>query len=113
MIGINPDAIDRAEDHERFQQAVNRLSLKQPENATVISIEQAVGKARGIGYPLVVHPSYVLDGRAMEIVYDVVDLRCYSSRTRVSVPNDAASAAWTVSMPLKWTWTLSVTENAC
>lgn len=70
VIGTSPDAIDRAEDRERFQQAVDRLKLKQPANATVTTIEMAVEKAKEIGYPLVVRPSYVLGGRAMEIVYD-------------------------------------------
>lgn len=88
VIDTSPDAIDRTEDRERFQQAVNRLGLKQPENATVTSIEQAVGKAHGIGYPLVVRPSYVLGGRAMEIVYDEIDLHRYFQNA-VSVSNDA------------------------
>lgn len=88
IIGTSPDAIDRAEDRERFQQAVNRLGLKQPANATVATIEQAVEKAAGIGYPLVVRPSYVLGGRAMEIVYDDIDLRRYFQNA-VSVSNDA------------------------
>ena len=59
VIGTSPDAIDRAEDRERFQQAVDRLKLKQPANATVTAIEMAVEKAKEIGYPLVVRPSYV------------------------------------------------------
>jgi carbamoyl-phosphate synthase large subunit len=88
VIGTSPDAIDRAEDRERFQQAVDRLKLKQPANATVTAIEQAVEKAKEIGYPLVVRPSYVLGGRAMEIVYDEQDLRRYF-QTAVSVSNDA------------------------
>lgn len=88
IIGTSPDAIDRAEDRERFQQAVNRLGLKQPANATVATIEQAVEKATGLGYPLVVRPSYVLGGRAMEIVYDEIDLRRYFQNA-VSVSNDA------------------------
>lgn len=83
-----PDAIDRAEDRERFQHAVERLKLKQPANATVTTIEMAVEKAKEIGYPLVVRPSYVLGGRAMEIVYDEADLRRYF-QTAVSVSNDA------------------------
>ncbi|MCL6408470.1 carbamoyl phosphate synthase large subunit, partial [Dickeya dadantii] len=87
VIGTSPDAIDRAEDRERFQHAVNRLGLKQPSNATVATIEQAVEKARGIGYPLVVRPSYVLGGRAMEIVYDEIDLKRYFQNA-VSVSND-------------------------
>ena len=88
IIGTSPDAIDRAEDRERFQKAVDRLKLKQPANATVTAIEMAVEKAKEIGYPLVVRPSYVLGGRAMEIVYDEADLRRYF-QTAVSVSNDA------------------------
>ena len=88
VIGTSPDAIDRAEDRERFQHAVDRLKLKQPANATVTAIEMAVEKAKEIGYPLVVRPSYVLGGRAMEIVYDEADLRRYF-QTAVSVSNDA------------------------
>lgn len=88
VIGTTPDAIDKAEDRERFQKAVDKLGLKQPENATVTALEEAVKKAQQIGYPLVVRPSYVLGGRAMEIVYDEVDLRRYF-QTAVSVSNDA------------------------
>ena len=60
IIGTSPDAIDRAEDRERFQQAVDRLGLLQPENATVTSLDEAMAKAEAIGFPLVVRPSYVL-----------------------------------------------------
>lgn len=88
VIGTSPDAIDRAEDRKRFQHAVQRLDLKQPENATVTALEQAVEEAQKIGYPLVVRPSYVLGGRAMEIVYDETDLRRYF-QTAVAVSNDA------------------------
>ncbi|WP_325893804.1 carbamoyl-phosphate synthase large subunit [Grimontia sp. NTOU-MAR1] len=88
IIGTSPDAIDRAEDRERFQAAVERLGLKQPENATVTALEQAVEKSREIGYPLVVRPSYVLGGRAMEIVYDESDLRRYFNEA-VSVSNES------------------------
>src|SRR5690606_22917010 len=66
IIGTTPDAIDRAEDRERFQQMIRKLGLLQPENATVRNADAAVEKAREIGYPLVVRPSYVLGGRAME-----------------------------------------------
>ena len=86
IIGTSPDAIDRAEDRERFQQAVQRLEMKQPENDTVITVESAVISAACIGYPLVVRPSYVLGGRAMEIVYDEQDLRRYFNEA-VSVSN--------------------------
>ncbi|MGV3344796.1 carbamoyl-phosphate synthase large subunit [Enterobacteriaceae bacterium LUAb1] len=88
IIGTSPDAIDRAEDRERFQQVVERLGLKQPANATVTTLEQAIEKAAGIGYPLVVRPSYVLGGRAMEIVYDEIDLKRYF-QTAVAASNNA------------------------
>lgn len=88
IIGTSPDAIDRAEDRERFQQAVQRLNLKQPQNATVTTISDAVAKGIEIGYPLVVRPSYVLGGRAMEIVYDEADLRRYFNEA-VSVSNES------------------------
>ena len=88
IIGTSPDAIDRAEDRERFQQAVERLGLKQPQNTTVTAMEQAVEKAKEIGYPLVVRPSYVLGGRAMEIVSDEIDLRRYFNEA-VSVSNES------------------------
>ncbi|MGL5288464.1 MAG: carbamoyl-phosphate synthase large subunit, partial [Aeromonas sp.] len=88
IIGTSPDAIDRAEDRERFQSAVERLGLKQPENGTVTALEQAVQTALRIGYPLVVRPSYVLGGRAMEIVYDETDLRRYFAEA-VSVSNES------------------------
>ncbi|ACJ27998.1 Carbamoyl-phosphate synthase, large subunit [Shewanella piezotolerans WP3] len=86
IIGTSPDAIDRAEDRERFQQAIERLGMKQPENDTVTTVEGAVISAERIGYPLVVRPSYVLGGRAMEIVYDEQDLRRYFNEA-VSVSN--------------------------
>lgn len=74
VIGTSPDDIDRAEDRDRFQQTVKRLGLKQPDNVTVTAIDSAIEKAESIGYPLVVRPSYVLGGRAMEIVYNQSDL---------------------------------------
>ncbi|EGU48867.1 carbamoyl phosphate synthase large subunit [Vibrio ichthyoenteri ATCC 700023] len=88
IIGTSPDAIDRAEDRERFQVAVDRLGLLQPQNVTVTTMEQAVEKSREIGFPLVVRPSYVLGGRAMEIVYDEQDLRRYFNEA-VSVSNES------------------------
>ena len=88
IIGTSPDAIDRAEDRERFQQMIIRLGLLQPENATVRSHEEGVVAAREIGYPLVVRPSYVLGGRAMEIVYDEEELIRYM-RNAVLVSNDS------------------------
>ncbi|KES16010.1 Carbamoylphosphate synthase large subunit protein, partial [Gilliamella apicola SCGC AB-598-B02] len=88
IIGTSPDAIDRAEDRKRFQEVVDKLKLKQPVNATVTDIDEAVIKAELIGYPLVVRPSYVLGGRAMEIVYNEQDLRRYF-KTAVSESNNA------------------------
>jgi len=77
IIGTSPDAIDRAEDRERFQALLHKLGLRQPENGTARSFEEAEKVATRIGYPVVVRPSYVLGGRAMEIVYDVEQLRRY------------------------------------
>ncbi len=77
IVGTTPDSIDLAEDRERFQKLLEELGLKQPPNRTARNIEQAVKGAEEIGYPLVVRPSYVLGGRAMEIVYSEDDLRHY------------------------------------
>lgn len=88
IIGTSPDAIDRAEDRERFQQMIERLGLRQPPNKTARSEEEAVRCADAIGYPLVVRPSYVLGGRAMEIVYNESELRRYMNEA-VQVSNDA------------------------
>lgn len=88
IIGTSPDAIDRAEDRERFQQMVERLNLLQPNNATARSEEEAIRHSKNIGYPLVVRPSYVLGGRAMEIVYNEDELKRYM-REAVQVSNDS------------------------
>jgi len=88
IIGTSPDCIDLAEDRERFQQVVNELGLKQPPNRLARSVEEAVAGAAEIGFPLVVRPSYVLGGRAMEIVYNETDLKYYM-KNAVSVSNDA------------------------
>nr|VFK28558.1 MAG: carbamoyl-phosphate synthase large subunit [Candidatus Kentron sp. MB] len=77
IIGTSPDAIDLAEDRERFQQLIRRLGLRQPANRTARTPQAARELAREIGYPLVVRPSYVLGGRAMEIVYSEADLDEY------------------------------------
>ncbi len=77
IIGTSPEAIDRAEDRERFQHMIQKLGLKQPPNTTVRSTDAAVSAAEEIGYPLVVRPSYVLGGRAMEIVYNEDELLRY------------------------------------
>jgi len=88
IIGTTPDAIDRAEDRERFQQMIHKLGLLQPANAIVRSAEEAIAAAAGIGYPLVVRPSYVLGGRAMEIVYREEELQRYMNQA-VRVSEDA------------------------
>ncbi len=88
IIGTSPDAIDRAEDRERFQQLIRKLGLKQPPNRTARSVEEAIGAAREISYPLVVRPSWVLGGRAMEIVYNESELRRYM-RDAVKVSNES------------------------
>ncbi len=88
IIGTSPDAIDQAEDRERFQQMIHKLGLLQPPNRTAREPEEAVRLARDIGYPLVVRPSYVLGGRAMEIVHQEEDLRRYM-QSAVQVSNDS------------------------
>ena len=88
IIGTSPDSIDLAEDRERFQKLLQRLDLKQPPNATARSVEQAILCASELGYPLVVRPSYVLGGRAMEIVTNENSLRRYMKEA-VSVSNDS------------------------
>jgi len=88
IIGTSPDSIDLAEDRERFQKLLERLNLKQPPNATARSVEQAVNQAKELGYPLVVRPSYVLGGRAMEIVINEEGLQRYMKEA-VSVSHDS------------------------
>jgi len=88
IIGTSPDSIDLAEDRERFQKLLKRIGLKQPPNRTASSPEEAVHLAEEIGYPLVVRPSYVLGGRAMDIVHAEDELRRYM-RDAVQVSNDS------------------------
>jgi len=88
IIGTTPDRIDLAEDRERFQQLIQKLGQQQPPNRLARSADEAVGQAEEIGYPIVVRPSYVLGGRAMEIVHNEADLAHYM-KTAVSVSNDA------------------------
>ena len=88
IIGTSPDSIDLAEDRERFQKMIQKLKLKQPVNDTARSQDEAVEIANSIGFPLVVRPSYVLGGRAMEIVYDNESLERYM-KTAVKVSNDS------------------------
>jgi carbamoyl-phosphate synthase large subunit len=88
IIGTSPDSIDLAEDRERFQKMIDKLGLRQPPNRTARSADEALALAREIGYPLVVRPSYVLGGRAMEVVYSDADLSRYI-RDAVKVSNDS------------------------
>jgi carbamoyl-phosphate synthase large subunit len=88
IIGTSPDSIDIAEDRERFQVLVKNLNLKQPANASARAEEQAVRLAREVGFPLVVRPSYVLGGRAMEVVFNEEDLRTYMN-VAMRVSNDS------------------------
>ena len=77
ILGTNVDAIDRSEDRERFQELVNKLKLKQPSNSTAKNVEEALDKANEIGFPIVVRPSYVLGGRAMQLVNNLNELKQY------------------------------------
>jgi len=86
ILGTTPDAIDRAEDRERFKQLLQKLKLTQPDNGTALSFEEARRVAADIGYPVVVRPSYVLGGRAMEIVYDDEELREFMGRATEASP---------------------------
>ena len=88
IIGTSPDMIDAAEDRERFQKLLHALNLRQPPNATARTEAEALEKAAALGYPLVVRPSYVLGGRAMEIVHEQRDLERYM-REAVKVSNDS------------------------
>jgi carbamoyl-phosphate synthase large subunit len=88
IVGTSPDMIDAAEDRERFQKLLHELKLLQPPNATARTESEALEKAAALGYPLVVRPSYVLGGRAMEIVHEQRDLERYM-REAVKVSNDS------------------------
>ncbi len=88
IIGTSPDSIDLAEDRERFQKMVTKLGLTQPPNRTARTPDEALAHARAIGYPLVVRPSYVLGGRAMEVVHSDADLKRYITDA-VRVSNDS------------------------
>jgi carbamoyl-phosphate synthase large subunit len=88
IIGTSPDSIDLAEDRERFQRLVEKLELKQPPNRTATSKEQALQLGVEVGYPLVVRPSYVLGGRAMEVVHSDEDLGAYMDAA-IGVSNDS------------------------
>jgi carbamoyl-phosphate synthase large subunit len=86
IFGTSPDSIDRAEDRERFKELLHGLGLRQPANGTATSVDGALAVARQIGYPVIVRPSYVLGGRAMEVVYDESDLHEYVDRAVKASP---------------------------
>jgi carbamoyl-phosphate synthase large subunit len=86
ILGTSPDAIDRAEDRERFSQLIEKLGLRQPENGVARSAEEAFRTAERIGYPVMVRPSYVLGGRAMEVVYDASSLERYMREAVAASP---------------------------
>ncbi len=113
IIGTSPDSIDLAEDRERFQKLIEKLKLTQPPNRIARNADEALALAREIGYPLVVRPSYVLGGRAMEIVHDDADLSRYiREAVRVSDdPRRCCSIASSIMRP-KSTSTSSRTPKA-
>jgi carbamoyl-phosphate synthase large subunit len=113
VIGTSPDAIDRAEDRERFQHAVDRLKLKQPANATVTAIEMAVEKAKEIGYPLVVRPSYV--SAAARWKSSTTKSTCVATSRPRSASLTMRRCCWTASltMRLKSTSMRSATAKWC
>jgi carbamoyl-phosphate synthase large subunit len=84
ILGTTPDAIDLAEDRKRFQELLSRLGLKQPENGTAMNLAEALAVAHRIGYPVVIRPSYVLGGRAMEIVRDDAQLTRYMTQAFIA-----------------------------
>ncbi|MGQ9569824.1 MAG: carbamoyl-phosphate synthase large subunit [Thermodesulfovibrionales bacterium] len=86
ILGTSPDSIDRAEDRKRFKELLHKLGLKQAESGTAMSIEEAIDIAKKIGYPVMIRPSYVLGGRAMEIVYDEKSLEDYMKRAVKASP---------------------------
>ncbi|MEW6163059.1 MAG: carbamoyl-phosphate synthase large subunit [Nitrospirota bacterium] len=86
ILGTSPDSIDRAEDRKRFKELLHKLGLKQAESDTAMSVEKAIEAAERIGYPVMIRPSYVLGGRAMEIVYDDKSLKDYMKRAVKASP---------------------------
>lgn len=86
ILGTSPDSIDRAEDRKRFKELLHKLGLRQPESDTAMSVDEAIQAAKLLGYPVMVRPSYVLGGRAMEIVYDESSLVDYMRRAVKASP---------------------------
>ncbi len=86
ILGTSPDSIDRAEDRKRFKALLHKLNLQQPESGTAMSVDEALEAAKNIGFPVMVRPSYVLGGRAMEIVYDEKSLKDYMKKAVSASP---------------------------
>ena len=95
ILGTSPDAIDRAEDRERFKALLEKVGLKQPQSGIARSVEEAEKAAEEIGYPVLVRPSYVLGGRAMEIIYDTPGLKHYMTHAVKASPNSPGNGAAT------------------
>ena len=113
ILGTSPEAIDLAEDRGRFEAIARELGVAQPPSGVAFSVEEAIGVAARVGYPVLVRPSYVLGGRAMEIVYDDSSLRSYFARAARVAPGASRadrSASWR--MRSRRTWTRSPTAPA-
>ena len=99
IIGTSPDSIDRAEGQERFKELLDKLNLRQPNNGIAISTEEALEEAKKIVFPIIVRPSYVLGGRAMEIVYDEEELKKYMTYAVKALMNTLCSSTNFLRMP--------------
>jgi carbamoyl-phosphate synthase large subunit len=103
ILGTSPDMIDLAEDRDRFQKLLHKLDLVQPNNGIAYSVEQARLVATDIGFPLVVRPSYVLGGRAMQIIRDIEEAGIHSGDSACSLPVHTLRPRWsTGSRPRPW-----------
>ena len=113
IIGTSPDSIDLAEDRERFQKLVEKLELKQPPNCTARSKQEALKKGAGVGFPLIVRPSYVLGGRAMEVVHNEEDLGLYMNAAILRLKlQPGATHSFPDSRPRSM-WTVFATASEC
>ncbi|MEF9437602.1 MAG: carbamoyl phosphate synthase large subunit, partial [Candidatus Mariimomonas ferrooxydans] len=86
ILGTSPDSIDKAEDRKRFMELLHKLELQQPQSGTAMSVNEAIKVAKDIGFPVMIRPSYVLGGRAMEIVYDEKSLKDYMKKAIKASP---------------------------
>ena len=103
ILGTSLEDIDRAEDRHEFEEMLHKLDIPQPQGETAVEVEEAVKIANRIGYPVLVRPSYVLGGRAMEIVHNDDDLRVYMATAVKEISHDASVR--------KWKWMQSVMES--